>query len=557
MAFSLLAQHAVLGLIAAIITVCRSLMLFASLMETNASMEYCQSLLETGFNPVGFRDSRLQLQLLAFGFTHIASYIFAPSRQLLGQSNDNVDLEGTSHAFVALERNANRAQRRKSIGKVSREIFCLELSCFLLECSWQAYYLMGEGNSSKVDAIHDDDSNSRPAEVTKTQMDLQRLGLQLVKEMHSSDLSTSGYIARSHDGRHLVVSFRGSIDSANIVSSLYVTQIALQDLTIRSDTVNKVLVESGFQDLHGSKGVEDPGVASYSSLKVSAPSAALGFAQSIPVLKQSLPRVHSGFWYAYCSVREDFMRTIITCIAHHLRASYHTPKQSPQPLQILFCGHSLGGALSVLAAYELSLSLETIVLAVIKFLFQDSTLDHLNNWRPSVAVYTYGSPRLGNPSFAVRVKTMLRNYYRVEIDDDLVPMLPRFLGTYQHAGVQVLLDAESGGSILVKPTVVESFLLRKSRGSLANHTLNRYRDRLESCFEPQELQEYLSKELIGTSANSSKNSSFIDPSRMQLPLWMLARSANSSRGVGEALANPFFEGITSQSNNNPAYSLFR
>ena len=52
------------------------------------------------------------------------------------------------------------------------------------------------------------------------------------------------------------------------------------------------------------------------------------------------------------------------------------------------------------------------------------------------------------------------------------------------------------GSIIVKPTIVESQLLRSgsSKGSLNSHLLSKYRACLEACFEQEELKEYINKE---------------------------------------------------------------
>ena len=52
------------------------------------------------------------------------------------------------------------------------------------------------------------------------------------------------------------------------------------------------------------------------------------------------------------------------------------------------------------------------------------------------------------------------------------------------------------GSIIVKPTIVESQLLRASstKRSIASHLLSKYRTCLEACFEEEELREYVRKE---------------------------------------------------------------
>ena len=118
-----------------------------------------------------------------------------------------------------------------------------------------------------------------------------------------------------------------------------------------------------------------------------------------------------------------------------------------------------------------------------------------HKWRPpTIALYTYGSPRIGNAIFAAFVNRKVPSTYRVEVDTDIVTMIPKLLGQYRHAGIPVVVDSEEAGSIIVKPTIVEAQLWRASSGSVASHLLSKYRACLEACFEDHELQEYVSKE---------------------------------------------------------------
>ena len=64
---------------------------------------------------------------------------------------------------------------------------------------------------------------------------------------------------------------------------------------------------------------------------------------------------------------------------------------------------------------------------------------------------------------------------------------PNYLGFYRHCGRRVVVDPYGSGSVIVKPTIVETVLLSKSSYSLANHSLDSYRVALEACFEPGEL----------------------------------------------------------------------
>ena len=123
---------------------------------------------------------------------------------------------------------------------------------------------------------------------------------------------------------------------------------------------------------------------------------------SLPIFQHTLPRIHEGFWGAYSSVRTDVLRSIVRAFCYHKKehkricnilsynSSYTTgmgigrnkenlksqhPILSPlqvrnitndlsKPLRVYFCGHSLGAALTVLAALDLSVNLNYILDAI-------------------------------------------------------------------------------------------------------------------------------------------------------------------------------------------------
>ena len=49
-----------------------------------------------------------------------------------------------------------------------------------------------------------------------------------------------------------------------------------------------------------------------------------------------------------------------------------------------------------------------------------------HKWQPpTIALYTYGSPRVGNAIFAAFVNRKVPSAYRVEVDTDIVTMIPK------------------------------------------------------------------------------------------------------------------------------------
>lgn len=109
-----------------------------------------------------------------------------------------------------------------------------------------------------------------------------------------------------------------------------------------------------------------------------------------PVNGTVIGKVHSGIY--------NFYHT-------HLAAAVKEAVQSLDPKQPLaIAGHSLGAALATFAAIDLALVLP--------------------EFQPTIQVYTYAGPRLGNKAFAETHSQLLPNHYRITNLADMIPMLP-------------------------------------------------------------------------------------------------------------------------------------
>lgn len=126
--------------------------------------------------------------------------------------------------------------------------------------------------------------------------------------------------------------------------------------------------------------------------------------------------VHSGFLSAYDSVRGPVLGLVDAALAG----------EDPQTWTVLLTGHSLGGALATLCAFDLS---------------------H-RSWGsracPHLQMYNYGSPRVGNKAFAEAYNEQVPNTWRIVNGNDAVTAVPRLLG-YCHVGHAVYLRPD--GSI--------------------------------------------------------------------------------------------------------------
>lgn len=160
----------------------------------------------------------------------------------------------------------------------------------------------------------------------------------------------------------------------------------------------------------------------------------------------SYGRVHAGFAAALASVYAQLAELIFD--AHYAGK------------RIWLTGHSLGGALALLAARQLI--------------------------KPLAGCYTFGQPRAGDAGFCQSCDALLKSrVFRVVHDADLVPRVPWLLGSYRHAGHEVFYPAPSEGgrwkmdpSIFAKlPGDARSLVRSVLHGQLAlldDHHVNTY-----------------------------------------------------------------------------------
>lgn len=113
-------------------------------------------------------------------------------------------------------------------------------------------------------------------------------------------------------------------------------------------------------------------------------------------LALAVNQVHAGFAAALDSVWRDIAEAI-----------------DPLDCPIFYTGHSLGAALATLAAAR----------------------------RTPAAVYTFGSPRVGNAAFIASLGDV--PIYRVVNDEDIVVTVPAEALGYRHAGTEIRLVAPS------------------------------------------------------------------------------------------------------------------
>ena len=177
--------------------------------------------------------------------------------------------------------------------------------------------------------------------------------------------------------------------------------------------------------------------------------------------------VHHGFLDAYESIIGD--------LSAYLRGQdLGSTESHPTAKPLFITGHSLGGALAILAALELK-----------------------RQGFPIAQVITFGQPRVGNAAFKRIYDAVLgAQTFRVVYEEDIVPRiphLPAFTDPYRHVATEVFLPAFGFGEIIFNPSLPRLLLsdafglYRAWRASgvqalladvLADHHINHYANAL-------------------------------------------------------------------------------
>ena len=165
------------------------------------------------------------------------------------------------------------------------------------------------------------------------------------------------------------------------------------------------------------------------------------------------PQVHRGFHQAWQALRAEVLENVA-------RAFEADPGGTPP--QIYVTGHSLGGAIATLAAYDIA---------------QDYPSHR-------VVLYTFGSPRVGNHSFRHIFNRAVPVCWRIVNELDGVTRVPPVQALYSHVGKKVKIDSE--GLLMLEPSFLEG-KYNSSKDRVASHYLSRYRKSLEGICENLEV----------------------------------------------------------------------
>ncbi|KAA6428561.1 MAG: hypothetical protein FRX49_01437 [Trebouxia sp. A1-2] len=121
-------------------------------------------------------------------------------------------------------------------------------------------------------------------------------------------------------------------------------------------------------------------------------------------------------------------------------------------LRSWLAGHSLGGALATLAAYDICKQL------------QGSSQQDVE-----VRCYIFGAPRTGNHAFAADYNRVVPDTWSIINDQDVVTRGGKFVVLYKRPGKRVIVNNE--GRMMVSPSSMEASIQQSIGGQKADHHL--------------------------------------------------------------------------------------
>ncbi|KAL3142108.1 hypothetical protein ABBQ32_004726 [Trebouxia sp. C0010 RCD-2024] len=166
------------------------------------------------------------------------------------------------------------------------------------------------------------------------------------------------------------------------------------------------------------------------------------------------PRVHAGFLKSWLAGK--LKQKVVSSVLKALQDQ----KKTNSIKRVLVTGHSLGGALANLCAFDIAWGIKEA----------GATCD--NGGKVEVSCYTFGAPRAGNFAFKSEYNALVPDSWAVINDQDVVTRGGKMIMLYSRPGQRVLVN--SRGDMIVRPSWVEASLQRLPGGSVNHHLLAQY-----------------------------------------------------------------------------------
>ncbi|CAD7701829.1 unnamed protein product [Ostreobium quekettii] len=170
----------------------------------------------------------------------------------------------------------------------------------------------------------------------------------------------------------------------------------------------------------------------------------------------TMPLVHKGFYQSWKTLSKSIVPMVLKISG--------SPDFDRHHMKMLLTGHSLGGAIAQLAAYDIRKLLG---------LREDQ-----------ISVYTLGCPRVGNHAFAQDYSNYVPDTWHVVNNIDAISRSPKLWFLYKHTGHKAVIN--SLGHLIVSPTFLEMKLTSAIfKNSMADHLLASYRRSLSAVVQAQ------------------------------------------------------------------------
>ena len=170
--------------------------------------------------------------------------------------------------------------------------------------------------------------------------------------------------------------------------------------------------------------------------------------------------IHGGFVCAFDALRGELMETVLKFCSECL--------DNNEIPRFFITGHSLGGAIAQICG----LSMEIL-------------FGHLS----PVFIYSYGSPRVGDHSFAKFLAERVTESYRIVNECDPITTLPQTLRRFfKHGGNEMIVNKEGG--VIFAPSAAEKSLLPR-RNRATDHMLDNYKESLNAVCKKEGLDHFV------------------------------------------------------------------